>query len=89
MTPFIFHLAWVASAEALLGITEAGGTPLGLLAPLIYAGVTPGVTPAGFRDITKGSNGAYKAAKGWDPCTGLGVPIGTELATRLAPQPPA
>jgi kumamolisin len=25
-------------------------------------------------DITSGSNGAWTAGKGWDPCTGLGTP---------------
>ena len=30
-------------------------------------------------DITSGTNGAYNAAKGWDPCTGLGSPNGTAI----------
>jgi kumamolisin len=34
-----------------------------------------------FNDITLGDNGAYKAAKGPDPCTGIGSPIGGKLAT--------
>jgi len=38
---------------------------------------------ASFRDITKGNNGAYKAAIGWDPCTGLGVPNGNALLGKL------
>jgi kumamolisin len=37
-----------------------------------------------FNDITKGSNGLFKAAKGWDACTGLGTPKGTALLTALA-----
>ena len=37
----------------------------------------------GFRDITSGNNGAYSAGPGWDACTGLGVPDGTALLTRL------
>jgi kumamolisin len=45
----------------------------GFLAPSLYR------TPASFRDITKGSNGSYQAKAGWDPCTGLGSPIGTKL----------
>jgi kumamolisin len=32
-----------------------------------------------FRDITTGNNGAYTAASGWDPCTGLGSPRGAQL----------
>jgi kumamolisin len=36
--------------------------------------------PECFTDIIKGSNGSFQAAPGPDPCTGLGVPIGTALA---------
>jgi kumamolisin len=49
---------------------KQGKPPLGFLAPHLYK-LPPG---AGFRDITTGSNGAYKAGPGWDPVTGLGVP---------------
>lgn len=38
----------------------------------------------GFRDITEGNNGAYAARKGWDPCTGLGSPIGQQLLRSLS-----
>ena len=31
----------------------------------------------------RGNNGAYKARKGWDACTGLGVPVGDALLTAL------
>ena len=34
---------------------------------------------AAFRDIVKGTNGAYKAGPGWDACTGLGSPNGTAI----------
>ncbi|WP_375496886.1 protease pro-enzyme activation domain-containing protein [uncultured Jatrophihabitans sp.] len=64
-------------------LAAALGRPLGLLQPAIYAGAAPGVVPPGFRDITAGSNGAYSAAPGWDPCTGLGVPVGTALLEAL------
>ena len=46
----------------------------GLLNPLLYA------NPAALRDITRGNNGAYRASRGWDACTGLGspaAPLGT------------
>jgi kumamolisin len=46
----------------------------GFLLPSLYS------APAAFRDITDGSNGSYKARPGWDPCTGLGSPLGTKLA---------
>jgi kumamolisin len=50
---------------------------------LLYAGVTAGNTPAGFRCIETGNNGAYRACAGWSPCTGLGVPDGPALLARL------
>ena len=54
----------------------------GFLNPTLYA------NPAAFRDITSGNNGAYKAGPGWDPCTGLGSPIGTAVITALASTTP-
>jgi len=62
---------------------QATGKKFGLLQPLIYAGVTPGVPQAGFNDITQGNNGSYKAGPGWDACSGLGSPNGTALLTVL------
>ena len=59
------------------------GRPLGHLAPTLYATAAPDVAAGGLRDITSGSNGAYSAAAGWDPCTGLGVPSGADLLARL------
>jgi kumamolisin len=53
----------------------------GLIQPKIYAANGA----KAFRDITQGNNGAYKATAGWDPCTGLGSPIGTAIAALLAP----
>jgi kumamolisin len=42
-----------------------------------------GAQAAGFRDVTEGGNGGYTAGPGWDPCTGLGVPIGSALLTAV------
>jgi kumamolisin len=64
-------------------LAQATGKRFGLLQPLLYAGVTPGADVPGLRDITSGNNGAYSAGPGWDACTGLGVPDGTALLTRL------
>jgi kumamolisin len=36
------------------------------------------------RDITSGNNGAYKAGAGWDACTGLGTPGGSQLFQALS-----
>jgi kumamolisin len=64
-------------------LAQATGKKFGLLQPLIYAAVAPGVAQAGFNDITQGNNGAYSAGPGWDACTGLGSPNGTALLTVL------
>jgi kumamolisin len=60
-------------------LNESRATPLGFANPALYA------QPAALRDITSGTNGAYKAKKGWDACTGLGSPNGTALETALSP----
>jgi kumamolisin len=39
-----------------------------------------------FRDITMGNNGAYSATFGWDACTGLGSPLGTQILQALQGQ---
>jgi kumamolisin len=66
-------------------LAQATGTRFGLLQPLIYQGAAPGVAAAGFNDIVEGTNGAYKAGPGWDPCTGLGSPNGAALLSLLSP----
>lgn len=50
-------------------------TRLGFLNPTLYS-INQN---SAFRDITQGNNGAFSATPGWDPCTGLGTPIGTRL----------
>jgi len=64
-------------------LSQGLGRRLGLLHPALYAHAGTGVTPAGFRDVTTGSNGAYTAGPGRDPCTGLGAPDGQALLTAL------
>jgi len=71
---------WAALVSRL---AEATGQQFGLIQPALYAGVTPGASGPGFRDITSGNNGAYAAGPGWDACSGLGSPDGTVLLTRL------
>jgi kumamolisin len=65
-------------------LAQATGKRFGLLQPLLYAGVAPGVAQPGFNDIVSGDNGAYKAGPGWDACTGLGSPDGSALLTLLS-----
>jgi len=65
-------------------INQQMGKPIGFLNPLIYA---QAVEASGFHDITQGNNGAFKAAQGWDPCTGLGSPDGVPLEAALTGKP--
>jgi kumamolisin len=60
------------------------GQDVGFLQPELYRlAATPPKTGAVTRDITSGTNGSYRAAKGWDACTGLGSPRGQHLLTAL------
>jgi kumamolisin len=60
-------------------INQHLGSPVGYLNPLLYTQVSSGA----FHDVSTGSNGAYSAASGWDPCTGLGTPDGSRLMAAL------
>ena len=70
-------------AALIARLAQSTGKTFGLIQPLLYNGVTAGKDVTGFSDITTGNNGAYSAGPGWDPCTGLGSPSGTDLLTRL------
>jgi kumamolisin len=58
-------------------INAAKGSPVGLVNPLLYGAANA------MHDITKGNNGDFDAAVGWDACTGLGSPNGIQIATAL------
>ena len=64
-------------AGIVAGINARRTTPVGQMQPTLYR------TPAACHDIITGDNrsGAvgYNAARGWDPCTGLGSPNGPKL----------
>jgi kumamolisin len=60
-----------------------GKSPLGLLGPRVY----PLMGTSNFRDITTGNNGAYSAKAGYDPVTGIGVPVMNQLLPTLVQQP--
>jgi kumamolisin len=64
-------------------MAQATGKTFGLIQQALYAGITPGQPVEGLRDITTGNNGAYQAGPGWDACTGLGVPEGGTLLSKL------
>lgn len=64
------------------------GKPLGFLNPLLYQ--MHAASPQTFTDVTIGDNRCtedgcfstckgYKAAKGWDPVTGLGTPVADKM----------
>jgi len=65
-------------------INQMLGKPVGFLNPTLYTQVAGA---GGFHDITSGNNGAYAAASGWDPCTGLGSPDGTAIKESLSGSP--
>lgn len=64
-------------AGIVAGRNAARNSPLGQIHTLLYG------NPTALRDITSGNNksGAigFEAKKGWDACTGLGSPVGSEL----------
>jgi len=62
---------------------QALGKSLGYLNPNLYQKVA--TTKGTFRDITSGNNGHFKAAAGWDACTGWGSPVGTAIQSALGP----
>jgi kumamolisin len=64
-------------------LNQSLGAPLGFAQPRLY----PLLSSAAFHDITSGNNGSYRAGPGWDACTGLGSPDGTQLAARLGDSP--
>jgi kumamolisin len=68
-------------AALIARMNEQLGQSVGYLNPLLYT--HPGAATT-FHDITSGSNGAYSASAGWDPCTGLGSPDGERLLTALS-----
>lgn len=59
-------------------INESLGKPVGFINALLYQN-----PKADFNSIISGNNGAYSAGPGWNACTGLGSPIGTEVAAAL------
>lgn len=60
-------------------LSTIAGKRLGFLGPQLYS-------LNNLDDITSGVNGAYSAVKGWDPCTGLGVPSAAFTAAMNAKQ---
>jgi kumamolisin len=64
-------------AALIARINQTTGTPVGYLNPQLYN------KPQALRDITRGNNGDFVAAIGWDACTGLGTPNGPALQSAV------
>jgi len=64
-------------------INQRLGQSAGFLNPILYQNYQALQQNNAFRDITQGNNGAYSAGPGWDACSGLGTPNGTNLANEL------
>jgi carboxypeptidase C (cathepsin A) len=64
-----------AVAPLYAGLFAAFGRKLGFVTPKLWRNQTC------FNDIVVGDNGYYRAGPGPDPCTGLGSPIASKLAT--------
>jgi kumamolisin len=60
------------------------GTSAGFIQPKIYAAKAA----SAFHDIVSGNNGAFTAGPGWDACTGLGSPIGSQIIALLGTATP-
>lgn len=67
-------------AALLALLNQSLGKPVGFLNPELYQFSD---ASGDFRDITSGNNGAYSAGPGWDACSGLGSPHGTQLLASL------
>ena len=65
-------------------VNQELGEPVGLLAPLMYDQLAELIESRAMVLITKGSNGLYRARKGWNACTGLGTPRGHRLTHEIA-----
>jgi kumamolisin len=71
---------WAGICARINQVRAGNGAPsLGLLGPKIYTLLGS----SSFRDITSGSNGAYRAGPGFDLCTGIGVPVVNNLVNAL------
>jgi kumamolisin len=60
---------------------QQNGTPAGFIQPALYAARNK----TAFRDTISGDNGSFKAAAGWDACTGLGSPITPRVIGAIKP----
>ena len=69
---------WAGLIARINSANSANGKLLGFANPTLYQ------NGAAFNDITQGNNGDFAAAPGWDACTGMGSPNGTNVKAALA-----
>jgi kumamolisin len=72
-------------AGLLARVNQIHKRPAGFITPALYKAYAALLVKGAIREVTKGSNGAYRARKGWNPCAGLGSPDGAKLTAHLAP----
>lgn len=87
-----YEIFYQGSPQVVGGTSAVAPLYAGLFAALGVKLGGPGAlwqTPSAFVDIVSGDNGAYAAAIGPDPCTGLGVPNGAALDQAFAPAAPS
>ncbi len=65
-------------------INQQLGQPIGYLNPILYQNYDQLLQYNALQDVTSGNNGSYAAGPGWDACTGLGSPDGTNLVDTLS-----
>jgi kumamolisin len=70
-------------------INQMRGTRAGLITPHLYRDYSRLIRRGALHSITKGSNGTYRARRGWDCCTGNGTPHGAKLADMFVARPVA
>lgn len=68
-----------------IALQVRNGNAFGNIGPLLYQTANNAVLyAADFHDITSGNNNGYPAGTGWDPVTGWGTPVASNLALSLA-----
>lgn len=72
-----------AVAPLYAGLVASAGKKLGFLGDRFWS------NPQCFVDVVQGDNGMYRSAPGPDACTGLGVPVGADVANAARPPLPA
>lgn len=60
-------------------INQRLGVASGFFLPLLYENSGEQL----FGDVSGGGNDRYQAGPGWNPCTGLGVPVGVAIENAL------